>query len=165
MEWWLRNNPFNQKNNRIAINPEEECDPQACYDSFKGHWDQALKILQRVQVSRIILSIKRYNQQVIYLMYINNLSASCRRLIILKFGTALQQLPSHDDVLGVVNHLEQMVTLLIYDMKKTDRLCLTVNSSKCLEYLLVENILDKLFDWSMKSGKQVVVIVLIIYKL
>ncbi|XP_030756075.1 UPF0518 protein AGAP011705 [Sitophilus oryzae] len=112
MEWWLRNNPFFQKNNRITINPDEECDSQACYDSFKGHWDQALKILQRVQ-----------------------------------------QLPSHDDVLGVVIHLEQMVTLLIYDMKKTDRLCLTVNSSKCLEYLLVENILDKLFEWSMKCGK------------
>lgn len=108
---WLRNNPFFQKANRSIIS-SEECDPQACYDSFKGHWDQALKILHRVQT-----------------------------------------LPNHDDVLGVVNHLEQMVTLLLYDLKKTDRLCMTINSSQCLEYLLSENILDKLFEWSMRSGK------------
>lgn len=30
---------------------EEECDPQACYDSFRGHWHQALKIINRTQVS------------------------------------------------------------------------------------------------------------------
>ncbi|XP_060515828.1 FHIP family protein AGAP011705 [Cylas formicarius] len=108
---WLRNHSFLSKNSRTVINTEEECDPQACYDSFKEHWHQALKILQRVQ-----------------------------------------QLPSHDDVLGVVNHLEQMVTLLLYDMKRNDRLCMN-NSSQCLDYLLTENILDKLFEWSMRSGK------------
>lgn len=63
-----------------------------------------------------------------------------------------QQLPSHDDVLGVVNHLEQMVTLLLYDIKKNDNVYLNV-SSKCLDYLLNENILDKLFEWSIQSGK------------
>ncbi|XP_066248369.1 FHIP family protein AGAP011705 [Euwallacea similis] len=108
---WIRNNTFFQRSNRSILN-SEECDPQACYDSFKGHWYQALKVLQRVQ-----------------------------------------QLPSHDDVLGVVNHLEQMVTLLLYDLKKNDRHCMTVNSSKCLEYLLHENVLDRLFEWSIRSGR------------
>ncbi|XP_050313377.1 FHIP family protein AGAP011705 [Anthonomus grandis grandis] len=108
---WIRNNTFFQKNNRTSIN-SEDWDPQACFDSFKGHWDQAQKIFLRVQ-----------------------------------------QLPSHDDVLGVVNHLEQMVTLLLYDLKKLDRIRMTVNSSKCVEHLLNNNILDKIFEWGTRSGK------------
>ncbi|KAH1023646.1 hypothetical protein HUJ04_012811 [Dendroctonus ponderosae] len=111
---WIRNNSFFQRNNRTVVSTVDECDPQACYDSFKGHWDQALKIIHRVQ-----------------------------------------QLPSHDDVLGVVSHLEQMVTLLLYDIKKTDRLCITINSSKCLEYLLNQNVLNMLFDWSTRSGRYI----------
>ncbi|KAJ8971943.1 hypothetical protein NQ317_013840 [Molorchus minor] len=110
MEWL--NSILQNKNQRAIINSEEECDPQACYDSFKEHWQQALKIFNRVQ-----------------------------------------QLPSHDDVLGVVNHLEQMVTLLLYDLKRHDRLCMSVSSSRCLEYLLTENILDRLFEWSIRSGR------------
>lgn len=106
--------PFIQKNqNKLTYN-EEECDPQACYDSFKEHWHQASRILQRVQ-----------------------------------------QLPNHDDVLGVVNHLEQMSTLILVDLKKKDNFGRTaiVATSKCLEHLLTEHILDKLFDWSTKSGQ------------
>lgn len=48
---WIRNNSFFQRNNKNVISTEDECDPEACYDSFKGHWDQALKIIHRVQVS------------------------------------------------------------------------------------------------------------------
>lgn len=65
-----------------------------------------------------------------------------------------QQLPSHDDVLGVVNHLEQMVTLLLFDVKKIDQIALPISSaSHCLEYLLAENILDKLYEWGIRTGK------------
>ncbi|KAK9890137.1 hypothetical protein WA026_008944 [Henosepilachna vigintioctopunctata] len=110
---WLRNRPFLNKQPRALLCTEEDCDPQACYDSFKEHWQQALKIILRVQ-----------------------------------------QLPTHDDVLGVMNHLEQMVTLLLYDIKKMNKLQLPIsNSSKCLDYMLIENILDKLNKWGVRAGK------------
>jgi hypothetical protein len=65
-----------------------------------------------------------------------------------------QQLPKHDDVLGVVNHLEQMVTLLLYDVKKIDQLRVPISSSsQCLEHMMNENILDKLFEWGVRAGK------------
>ncbi|KAL1493126.1 hypothetical protein ABEB36_011247 [Hypothenemus hampei] len=109
---WFRNTPFFQNFPiRGPVNNDQEYDPQACYDSFRGHWNQALRILQRVK-----------------------------------------QLPVHDDVLGVVSHLEQMITLLLYDMNGVDRHSITVDSSRCLEHLLHENVLDRLFEWSIRAG-------------
>ncbi|RZB39943.1 UPF0518 domain containing protein -like [Asbolus verrucosus] len=113
MEWLRSYNILNKQPRALMCSTEEECDPQACYDSFKEHWHQALKIINRTQ-----------------------------------------QLPSHDDVLGVVNHLEQMVTLLLYDVKKIDQLRVPISSSsQCLDYMLNENILDKLFEWGVRAGK------------
>ncbi|XP_044256390.1 FHIP family protein AGAP011705 isoform X2 [Tribolium madens] len=112
---WIRSgyNMLNKQPRALMGSTMEECDPQACYDSFKEHWHQALKIINRTQ-----------------------------------------QLPKNDDVLGVVNHLEQMVTLLLYDMKKIDQLRVPISSSsQCLEYMLAENILDKLFEWGVRAGK------------
>ncbi|GJQ68104.1 hypothetical protein Trydic_g10703 [Trypoxylus dichotomus] len=113
---WLRNNPFINPNRqqRALMSPEEECDPSACYDSFREHWQQVLKIIQRNQ-----------------------------------------QLPSHDDVLGVVNHLEQMVSLLLYDIKKFKQIAIPLATSQCLEYLLSENLLDKLYEWGTRTGQYV----------
>lgn len=110
---WLRNNSLRaltRQQPRALLNTDEECDLTACYDSFKEHWQQAFKIIQRSQ-----------------------------------------QLPTQDDVLEVVNHLEQMVTLLLFNIKKTDQLALS--TSNCVEHLIKENILDKLFQWSVRTGK------------
>lgn len=113
---WLRNNSFRSLTRqppRSLLNTTAECDRTACYDSFKEHWSQAFKIIQRSQ-----------------------------------------QLPTHDDVLGVVNYLEQMVTLLLLDTKEVDQITIPVsNSSRCLEHLISENILDKLFEWGIRTGK------------
>lgn len=54
---WLRNRPILNKQPRALLYEEQDCDPQACYDSFKEHWQQALKIIQRVQV-RLLKSLK-----------------------------------------------------------------------------------------------------------
>ncbi|XP_022915554.1 FHIP family protein AGAP011705 [Onthophagus taurus] len=107
---WLRNNGFvgSVRPLRAIGPPDGGCDPTACYDSFKEHWQQAWLIIQRNQ-----------------------------------------QLPSHDDVLGVVNHLEQMVSLLVYDIKNN------LNPSDCLGYLLDENLLEKLYNWSIGTGKYI----------
>lgn len=110
---WLRTRQFKNKQPRALLSTEDDCDPQACYDSFKEHWQQAYKIILKTQ-----------------------------------------QNPAHDDVLGVMNHLEQMMNLLIYDMKKVDPLKIPIfNSSQCLEYTFNENILDKLFQWGNTAGK------------
>lgn len=49
---WLRNNSFigRQQQTRSLLGADKECDPTACYDSFKEHWHQVLKIIQRTQV-------------------------------------------------------------------------------------------------------------------
>lgn len=63
-------------------------------------------------------------------------------------------MPSKDEVLEVVSHLEQLVNLLLYDVKKFDQITLPIStSSHCLEFLLSENILDKLYEWGIRTGK------------
>lgn len=61
--------------------------------------------------------------------------------------------PLHDDVLGVVNHLGQMVTLLVIELRQTGRLESSATPTPCLEHLLSENILEKLYDWSVHTGR------------
>lgn len=48
---WLRNNSFIGRQSRSLICTDEDCDPTACYDSFKEHWHQVLKIIHRSKVS------------------------------------------------------------------------------------------------------------------
>ncbi|CAH0596429.1 unnamed protein product [Chrysodeixis includens] len=58
----------------------------------------------------------------------------------------------HDDVLGVVNHLEQLATLLVLEARARE-----INTSNspaaCLEHMLSENLLDKLYEWAICTGK------------
>ncbi|XP_017888480.1 UPF0518 protein AAEL005291 isoform X2 [Ceratina calcarata] len=65
---------------------------------------------------------------------------------------------NQDDVLGVVNHVDQMVTLLVLELRGSNfynnyRQSTTATHSPCLEYLLSENLLDKLYDWNKNSGR------------
>ncbi|XP_011860884.1 PREDICTED: UPF0518 protein AAEL005291-like isoform X2 [Vollenhovia emeryi] len=67
-------------------------------------------------------------------------------------------IPSHDDVLGVVNHVDQMVTLLMLELRDSNshnhyQQDNTATHSPCLEYLLSENLLVKLYDWSIYTGR------------
>ncbi|XP_076644394.1 FHIP family protein AGAP011705 isoform X3 [Halictus rubicundus] len=67
-------------------------------------------------------------------------------------------IPNQDDVLGVVNHIDHMVTLLILELRDTRtsnnfRQSTTATHSPCLEYLLSENLLCKLYDWSVHTGR------------
>ncbi|XP_076681718.1 FHIP family protein AGAP011705 isoform X2 [Andrena cerasifolii] len=65
-------------------------------------------------------------------------------------------IPSQDDVLGVVNHIDQMVTLLVLELRHSHnnyRQCTAATHSPCLEYLLSENLLVKLYDWSISTGR------------
>ncbi|XP_070498664.1 FHIP family protein AGAP011705 isoform X2 [Chironomus tepperi] len=62
----------------------------------------------------------------------------------------------HDDVLAVVNHLDQMVTLLLVELHNCNKITLP-NAQQppapCLEFMLSENLLDRLFEWSLSTGR------------
>ncbi|XP_076182942.1 FHIP family protein AGAP011705 isoform X2 [Ptiloglossa arizonensis] len=67
-------------------------------------------------------------------------------------------IPNQDDVLGVVNHIDHMVTLLVLELRDSYsynnyRQSTTATHSPCLEYLLSENLLVKLYDWSIHTGR------------
>ncbi|XP_030557440.1 UPF0518 protein GJ17503 isoform X2 [Drosophila novamexicana] len=66
--------------------------------------------------------------------------------------------PTHDDVLGVVSHLDYMVTLLLVELHHCNKVSLPTADSAppaapCLEYLLSENLLDKLYEWASTTGR------------
>ncbi|KAH8412820.1 hypothetical protein KR009_005991 [Drosophila setifemur] len=67
--------------------------------------------------------------------------------------------PSHDDVLGVVSHLDYMVTLLLVELHHCNKVSLPTTevsgppAAPCLEFLLSENLLDKLYEWACTTGR------------
>lgn len=157
---WIRTNPLRQSFSRSsggssssnrdshgstsmsqrAIASATDFDPQACYTSFCKHWQQAYEIILR--------SSARSDQPA-------NASATAA---------------THDDVLTVVNHLDHMVTLLLVELHHCNKISLpspaaatTTNtvasplqsqpSAPCLEFLLSETLLNKLFDWGRSTGR------------
>ncbi|XP_011143844.1 UPF0518 protein AAEL005291 isoform X2 [Harpegnathos saltator] len=77
---------------------------------------------------------------------------------IIRYSFPPKGIPSQDDVLGVVNHIDQMVTLLMLELRDLSlhsryRQGSTATHSPCLEYLLSENLLVKLYDWSLHTGR------------
>ncbi|CAH0760634.1 unnamed protein product [Diatraea saccharalis] len=109
---WLRSTSlsFARQLSR-SLDPRHDYEPQACYNSFCKHWQQANDIIIKSQPKHL-----------------------------------------HDDVLGVVNHLEQLGTLLVLEARAKE-INTTNNHATCLEYLLVENLLDKLYEWACCTGK------------
>ncbi|XP_060805971.1 FHIP family protein GJ17503 isoform X2 [Amyelois transitella] len=109
---WLRNTSlsFARQLSR-SLDPRHDYEPQACYNSFCKHWQQANEIINKSQPQHL-----------------------------------------HDDVLGVVNHLEQLATLLVLEARAQEINTLT-NQATCLEHLLSENLLDKLYEWAICTGK------------
>ncbi|XP_067641317.1 FHIP family protein GG24907 isoform X3 [Eurosta solidaginis] len=66
--------------------------------------------------------------------------------------------PTHDDVLGVVSHLDFMVTLLLVELHHCNKVSIPSADAApppapCLEYLLSENLLDKLYEWGCTTAR------------
>ncbi|CAH2054269.1 unnamed protein product, partial [Iphiclides podalirius] len=109
---WLRNTSLSlARQLSRSLDPRHDYEPQACYNSFCKHWQQAHDIIIKSQPQHL-----------------------------------------HDDVLGVVNHLEQLATLLVLEARAR-QFCPDSNPAACLEYLLSENLLDKLYEWAICTGK------------
>lgn len=141
---WLRSSPLRQSLTRTnssnnngtsasstsalsssnVLRTATDCDPRACYDSFCKHWQQAYEIIQRAQQSNTPNSA-----------------------------------PTHDDVLGVVSHLDFMVTLLLVELHHCNKIALPAPAdaapppAPCLEFMLSENLLDKLYEWGCSTGR------------
>ncbi|XP_034249822.1 UPF0518 protein GI14169 isoform X2 [Thrips palmi] len=124
----LRNvNSLRASFNRRRVSPPKDADPTACFESFRKHWQQANDIIERTQAT----------------------------------PTSLTQ----DDVLGVDNHLDHMSTLLLLELRAagsfpigphdTNSSTGSESSASCpsLEFLLSENLLEKLFTWSKITGR------------
>ncbi|XP_013139619.1 PREDICTED: UPF0518 protein GJ17503-like isoform X2 [Papilio polytes] len=94
-----------------TLDPRHDYEPNACYNSFCKHWQQAYDIILKSQPQHL-----------------------------------------HDDVLGVVNHLEQLTTLLVLEARAR-QFTPNTHPAACLEYLLSENLLDKLYEWAICTGK------------
>uniref|UniRef100_A0A1B6LZW6 FHF complex subunit HOOK-interacting protein C-terminal domain-containing protein n=1 Tax=Graphocephala atropunctata TaxID=36148 RepID=A0A1B6LZW6_9HEMI len=107
---WLKSNSLGSSFIKLkSSSPPKECDPSACYESFKRHWQQTNDIIEKTE--------------------------------------PIKNPPRTDDILGVVNHLDHLVTLLLIEMRSTQE------TKPCLEFLLSENLLDKLFSWSTQTGR------------
>lgn len=152
---WIRTNPLRQSFSRNSgggssnastsmstrhIDSATDFDPQACYTSFCKHWQQAYEIILRSSSGT-------------------------------GGGKAADHQPvaTHDDVLTVVNHLDHMVTLLLVELHHCNKISLpspAVNtntsqvsplqsqpSAPCLEFLLSETLLNKLFEWGRSTGR------------
>lgn len=79
-----------------------------------------------------------------------------RNLIVISFITQQTRQTQHDDVLAVVNHLDHMVTLLLVELHNCNKIALPNGhqpSAPCLEFMLSENLLDKLYEWSLSTGR------------
>ncbi|KAG5681104.1 hypothetical protein PVAND_010568 [Polypedilum vanderplanki] len=62
----------------------------------------------------------------------------------------------HDDVLAVVNHLDHMTTLLLVELHNCNKIALPNGQhppAPCLEFMLSENLLDSLYEWSLSTGR------------
>ncbi|XP_057340427.1 FHIP family protein GJ17503 isoform X1 [Microplitis mediator] len=65
--------------------------------------------------------------------------------------------PVYDDIVAVINHIDQMITLLLVEFRsnfnfKNQQLSAS-SHSPCLEYLLSENLLEIVYDWSLNVGR------------
>lgn len=76
----------------------------------------------------------------------------CKYLIF----TSQTRQTTRDDVSAVVSHLDHMVTLLLVELHNCNKLTMPNGhqpSAPCLEFMLSENLLDKLYEWSLTTGQ------------
>lgn len=55
----------------------------------------------------------------------------------------------YDDIVAVINHLNQLIKLLLLDVQSAK----STNQSRCLEYFLKNQLLGKLYSWSLKTDQ------------
>lgn len=93
-------------------------------------------------------------------MYLINIQYYCAYTTIYKYVTnyfkwyILQTTKGaikYDDIVAVINHLNQLIKLLLLDVQSAK----SNNQSRCLEYFLNNQLLGKLYSWSLKTDRYV----------
>lgn len=54
---WIKNSSFGSSLGKLKNSPPKECDPSACYESFKRHWQQTNEIIEKTDVSPIHINL------------------------------------------------------------------------------------------------------------
>lgn len=109
---------------------------EAALDSFKNHWIQAYNIMQTKTITSNTSNTSSTNLE----------------------QTDGDHSITADDVTTIINHIEQIISLLIQENQKLKILNSTNEStpimmSPLLDYLLMESVLDKIFNWSSNIGE------------
>ncbi|KOB64589.1 UPF0518 protein [Operophtera brumata] len=153
-----------------SLDPRHDYEPQACYSSFYKHWQQAHDIIAKSHAC--YSSFCKHWQQAHDIIAKSHSANTCvgRTAAVPLAGPAarlraanvlqlvLQALAAgtrhHREVSCVVNHLEQLSTLLSLEARAREIHSAT-SPAECLEYLLSENLMDKLFEWAILTGKSI----------
>jgi len=77
----------------------------------------------------------------LYLLYIIN-------FVFYTFQTT-KGVIKYDDIVAVINHLNQLIKLLLFDVQSVK----SINQSRCLEFFLNNQLLGKLYTWSLKTDR------------
>lgn len=144
---WLRTSPlrqsFSRSNRGRTLENNTDFDLKACYDSFCKHWQQVHDIILRVEVNYSLNFLLLFHKHTNIRPFVHSFKQP-------------RKPSSHDDVLGVVNHLDHMVTLLLVELQNCNKLQLPglqQSAAPCQEFLLSENLLDKLYEWGKSTGR------------
>ncbi|KAH6935743.1 hypothetical protein HPB50_008885 [Hyalomma asiaticum] len=81
-----------------------------------------------------------------------------RALEVIEKSSGSNVLPTADDITGVLNHLDQMVNFLIDEATSAEASIPNGGMSPSsvgpiLDYMLMEGVLDRLFQWSLYTGE------------
>ncbi|RWS05072.1 hypothetical protein B4U79_04639 [Dinothrombium tinctorium] len=109
----------------VVLSPET--DKRAVLDSFKTHWLQAYTIMLRKTIP----------------------PSQCSDF-------TNESMITTDDVTSIINHIDQMTTLLIQEnvaLNSSTPIMMSPLLDSLIDYLLMEAILDKIFNWSLNAGE------------
>ncbi|XP_065333990.1 FHIP family protein GK23746 isoform X2 [Cloeon dipterum] len=127
---WLRNSPIrvSLRGRGTTSSPPKECDPAACFDSFKHHWQQAQNIINKIQggtegaTQDDILSVVNNLDQMQTLLVLELKRGGREERACLDFllsQSILDQLLTSSSLTGLYSNILRLEQLKVYEMLLT----------------------------------------------
>ncbi|XP_059484461.1 FHIP family protein GI14169 isoform X2 [Neocloeon triangulifer] len=125
---WLRNSPIrvSLRGRGPSSSPPKECDPAACFESFKHHWQQALSIINKIQggtegpTQDDILAVVNNLDQMQGLLVLEQKTPNSRNmhecLDFLLSQNILDQLLTSSSLTGLYSNILKLEQLKMYEM-------------------------------------------------